>query len=93
MPKNWKNFLLDSTNKSELFDYLSQVVKNQNFLEDTSVFITKGQEVISKNNNYEMEACKHEEADTRIMVHIVHAIQQGAKKIMVRTVDTDIWLF
>ena len=64
VPKNWKNFLLDSTNKTELFDYLSQVVENQNFPEDKSVFITKGQEVIAKNTNYEMVTCTHEEADT-----------------------------
>ena len=90
MPKNWKNFWLDSTNNTELFDYLSQVVENHNFPEGKSFFITKGQEVISKNTNHKMETCTHEEANTRIMVHILHAIQQGAKKIMVRTVDTDV---
>ena len=37
-----------------------------------------------------METCTHEEADNRIMVHILHAIQQGDKKIMVQTVDTDV---
>ena len=90
MPKNMKNFLLVSENKTELFDYISQVVEEHNFPEGKSVFITKGQEVISKNTDHEMEICTHEEADTRIMVHILHAIQQGAKKIIVRTVDTDV---
>ena len=37
-----------------------------------------------------METCTHKEEDTRIMVHILHAIQQGAKKIIVQTVDTDV---
>lgn len=38
-----------------------------------------------------MADCNHEEADTRIVVHIVHAIQSGnAKSIIVRTVDTDV---
>ena len=37
-----------------------------------------------------METCTHEEADNRIMVHILHAIQQGDKKIMVQTIDTDV---
>ena len=48
MPKNWKNFLLDSKNKTELFDYLSQVVENHHFPKGKAISITKGQEVISK---------------------------------------------
>ena len=35
--------------------------------------------------------CTHEEADTRIVVHILHAIQvEEAKTVLVRTVDTDV---
>ena len=37
-----------------------------------------------------MPNCIHEEADTRIVVHIAHALEQGAKTIYVRTVDTDV---
>lgn len=34
--------------------------------------------------------CDHEEADTRIVVHVHHALQEGAESILVRTVDTDV---
>jgi hypothetical protein len=35
--------------------------------------------------------CNHEEADTRIIPHVVHAIRIGqATTVMVRTVDTDV---
>ncbi len=34
--------------------------------------------------------CNHEEADTRIFIHIKHASENGMKKILVRTVDTDV---
>ncbi|CAB4035539.1 Hypothetical predicted protein, partial [Paramuricea clavata] len=38
-----------------------------------------------------MTDCTHEEADTRIVVHILHAIQvEEAKTVLVRTVDTDV---
>ena len=37
-----------------------------------------------------MPNCNHEEADTRIVVHIAHALEQGEKTIYVRTVDTDV---
>ena len=38
----------------------------------------------------EMNSCNHEEADTRVIVHIVHTLAQGSKTINVRTVDTDV---
>ncbi len=37
-----------------------------------------------------MQNCNHEEADTRIVVHVLHALQHGDKTIQVRTVDTDV---
>jgi hypothetical protein len=38
-----------------------------------------------------MPECNHEEADTRIVVHVLHAIQvEQAKSVLVRTVDTDV---
>lgn len=37
-----------------------------------------------------MDVCNHEEADTRILVHMTDALKNGAVNIMVRTVDTDV---
>ena len=37
-----------------------------------------------------MGDCNHEETDTRIVIHVNHAIMQGAKIIEIRTVDTDV---
>lgn len=34
--------------------------------------------------------CNHEEADTRIVVHVLHALEAGLTTIVVRTVDTDV---
>ena len=34
--------------------------------------------------------CLHEEADTRMFVHAADAASRGRKKIIVRTVDTDV---
>ena len=34
--------------------------------------------------------CNHEEADTRLILHSLHARQSGSKNIMIRTVDTDV---
>lgn len=37
-----------------------------------------------------MNQCNHEEADTRIVVHMRHALERGAESVLVRTVDTDV---
>ena len=37
-----------------------------------------------------MPDCNHEEADTRIVVHVLHVLQQRMKKIEICTVDTDV---
>ena len=42
---------------------------------------------MSTNN---LQPCSHEEADTRIFVHVLDAIEQGHSKVMIRTVDTDV---
>ena len=37
-----------------------------------------------------MGQCNHEEADTRIVVHVRHALEGEAESVLVRTVDTDV---
>lgn len=34
--------------------------------------------------------CGHEEADTRLLLHANHASQEGHKRILIRTVDSDV---
>ena len=34
--------------------------------------------------------CNHEEADTRIFIHVKHVSGRGLKKVLIRTVDTDV---
>ena len=34
--------------------------------------------------------CTHEEADTRMILHVLFASQSGCQKVMFRTVDTDV---
>ena len=38
----------------------------------------------------DMDKCNHEEADTRVIVHIIHSLAQGSRSVNVRTVDTDV---
>ena len=50
-----------------------------------------GISVISIGSDRSMPECNHEEADTRIVVQVLHAIQVNqAKSVLVTTVDTDV---
>jgi len=50
-----------------------------------------GEEVSMRGNcDLPMAECNHEEADTRMVVHVDHAVTDGATHIQVRTVDTDV---
>ena len=90
LPSKWKDFLLDSSNKSELFAYLTETVQHHQWPENKSVFITNDDKVVSKTTGQHMPNCTQEEADTRIIVHTFHALAEGAKSIQIRTVDTDV---
>jgi hypothetical protein len=37
-----------------------------------------------------MADCDHEEADSRMLVHLLHALEHGANIIQIRTVDSDV---
>ena len=58
----------------------------------TKVICTKLSEVTSnlKNDLFPLFPCNHEEVDTRIFVHLSHAAQNGIKRALIKTVDTDV---
>lgn len=51
IPKNWKSFLRNSDNKTELFQMLAQHLTNSSFLENLSIASANGSEVLSSNPN------------------------------------------
>ena len=94
IPINWEGFLRIEENKDELFCYLSESMKAYDTRNKVLVstlgksVITAGQNVIM--NMEGLQPCSHEEADTRILLHVAHCAQQGYKRIAIRTVDTDV---
>ena len=73
---NWMDFLRDSTNKKELFAFLTSKVVEFTFPPNKAVYITSGESVVSLGLNSAMLDCNHEEADTRIVVHLLHALEE-----------------
>ena len=91
LPKKWGQFLKNSHNKTELFSFLNKELMKVAPSEQ-QLILTEGSDVIcSQSRNLKnLAPCNHEEADTRIMLHIADAYKQGYTKILVRTVDTDV---
>ena len=76
LPGKWAEFLHDPTNKQELFEFLSCKVADRN-CPNKHVVITSGSSVIIKVSIRSMESCNNEEADTRLMIHLLDAILNG----------------
>lgn len=71
VPGNWSVFLRDEGNKQELFQFLSQKISSFDYPEGKEVFVTSDVNVLTKGSSHDMLPCDHEEADTRLLVHLV----------------------
>ena len=90
VPSNWRNFLRDNDNKTDLLNF--QADKIEQMPSPNMVIVTKEENALS-NHTISLEGvspCSHEEADTRIFVHARHAAQEGRTSLLVKACDTDI---
>ena len=90
LPRNWSCFLREDSNKRELFMFLADCASSLEV--HGQVITTYGQDVqcTSPRETASLSPCTHEEADTRMLLHAADAVQQGDRKILLRTVDTDV---
>ncbi len=90
IPGNWQEFLRIDDNKVELFSFLATYISAL----DTGkqIITTHRAEVICtrSRDTSGLAPCSHEEADTRIFLHLEDAVKEGYTKVSVRTVDTDV---
>ena len=92
IPKKWNKFLLNQDNKTELFSFLTSYIAD-NFQTKKEVYATCGEHAICTQENADctnIQPCNHEEADSRIFVHVRDAARKGCKRLLIRTVDTDV---
>ena len=93
IPRNWQDFLLVDSNKIELFQFLSHALIDSFKIKEKQLVITNGDSILSKPLLDDLDLispCTHEEADTRMLLHVHHATHHGHNKLLIRTVDTDI---
>ena len=80
-------------NKQELFTFLSKTL-TESVKHQKELVVTDRMQVLcmpAQQDTHLLAPCSHEEADSRMMLHIQHAAQHGHhQNILVRTVDTDV---
>jgi hypothetical protein len=77
--KSWNNCLCLNENKTELFSFLSERIASLHSA--NLICVTHGENVLC-NNNIDRSGlcpCNHEEADTKIFVHVKQAAIHGLK--------------
>ena len=85
VPRNWQEFFRLDDTKRELFLSLSEQVMKM-AIEGKQIIVTKGEEVLCfppETRRNELSPRSHEEADTRTMVHIADAVQDGHQSVMI----------
>ena len=90
IPRYWKSFLCVNENNMQLFQPLeSELIQQANFKQ---LVATKYTVIVTNIASYlpsESTPYNHEEADTRIFVHVKEFVLKGHKVVLVDTVDTD----
>ena len=91
--KKWKSFLSIDENKTRLFQLLADSLSNVELTEAQSLIATQNDQVVVYGKPVDcahMSPCTHEEADTRLVLHVAHASSSGHNKACIRTVDSDV---
>ena len=91
LPTNWSSFLKVDINKEELFNFLAVHIGKETPPDGKELVSTFGTGVkCTRVDTSKLEPCTHEEADTRMMIHVADCVAQGYTKVTIRTVDTDV---
>ena len=80
-----------SSNKAELFHLISKKI-TRNRTDHKMVLATQGKNVIFSSIIVidRFSSCNHEEADTRMFLHLKHFLATGHCKVSLKTVDKDV---
>ena len=89
--KDFQKFRRNDTNKTKLFKMIAEAVIQ---IPETLVTIvaTIGGKIVSNSSleKLNIEPCNHEQADTRLLLHVLDGANSGIKKVSIITVDTDV---
>lgn len=91
LPTNWISFLRVDANKEALFSLLGQSIM-EGLDSEKLVVTTQDDSVITSRETdaSSLMPCDHEEADTRMLLHVYDCVRKGHSSVLIRTVDTDV---
>ena len=97
--QQWKKMMCSSCNKTSLITFLVQMwkqPKSREKLQGKSLYVTCEEDCfkISKDNWKEVSELQstQEEADTRLLLHALHAANSGSKAVIIIAEDTDVMI-
>ena len=101
-PRQWKKFLANGLNKTNLMEFLADVWgTDRRFAErigERAVFIAHGEScskisVEAQGNIFSsivLELCSNQEADTQMFLHALHASNTAHQQILIKSSHTDV---
>ena len=93
LPDNWKGFLRGDDNKTVLFAFLAKKVGGPKVegkqLVTTLLSGILASPPLSDVSGNSLQPCSHEEADTRLFLHVQDCSRSGSR-VMIRSTDTDV---
>ncbi|KAK3920017.1 Malate dehydrogenase [Frankliniella fusca] len=92
-PKDWSDFLRNDRNKTDVFQYLGRRFIGD--FPDKNVVTNLGESVHTSSSActaLEGKTIHMEEADGRIFWHVKDAVDHGAKVVLIRSSDTDVFV-
>ena len=92
LPKKWSEFLRVDENNTELFHFLDSLTSRE--IPNKLLLATYDTQIKCSSfiDATLIAPCTHEEVDSRMLLHCHHAAEQGAKRVALWTVDTDVVL-
>ena len=93
VPTTWPLFLRADENKADLFTFLADEISSNLVISfGKSVVITRNENDVGINFDEAtfITPCSHEEADTRLLLHVADMARAGHERIAIRTVDSNV---
>ena len=98
IPKNFESFLHVSQNKNDFNEYLAEKFISMHHDKQILVctyketVLTSHREIVENNTEVKITECQSEEADQRLIHHILHCLSPCFlfEKIVINTIDTDV---
>ncbi|KAJ8368254.1 hypothetical protein SKAU_G00082820 [Synaphobranchus kaupii] len=93
VPGNWASFLRVDLNKQELFMELAKSLALMALPQGKELYTNMLEDCLSSPDGLDtnlLAPCTHEEADTRIFLHVAAATRAGHRQLIVRSSDSDV---